>query len=325
MSATLHSEAIVIDGHADTFGFVADGSRDFLRRSEVGHIDLPRMREGGIDLQLMAIFTPKSRVGDEALAFALDMTAAVHRTLREGAGAFCLIREADDLACLGQTPAIMLHLEGVTPLAGQLERLELLEALGFRSVGLTHNHANEAAGGCGCADEDDRLTPFGAALVEALLARGFLLDVAHLGQRSLEAVLELGGGPLVSTHTGMGALRPRKRNLTDAQVQAIAGTGGLVAIDFVPQHLLSEAGATREDVFRHIDHAVSLVGAAHVGIGSDFDGYETPLGGMPDATAYPWLTERMLQAGYADDAVRQIIGGNFLRILREQLSRRAAS
>ena len=210
----------------------------------------------------------------------------------------------------------------MTPLDGQLDRLELLEALGYRSVGLTHDHGNQAAGGCGCVEAEDRLTVFGRELVDALWSRGFLLDVAHLGARSLDALLELGGGPLLSSHTGMGALCPRARNLTDVQAQGIADTGGLVAIDFVPQHLVRDGEASREDVFRHIDHAVSLLGAPHVGVGSDFDGYGTPLGGMPDVTAYPWLCDRMLTAGYSAESVRQILGENFLRVLRLQLARR---
>ena len=120
---SLHSDAIVVDGHADTFGFVAEGSRDFLVRSDQGHIDLPRLREGGIDLQLMAVFTPRDHVGAEALAYALDMAGAVHRTLREGRGSFSLVREAADLDSLGRAPAILLHLEGVSPLEGRIGRL----------------------------------------------------------------------------------------------------------------------------------------------------------------------------------------------------------
>lgn len=314
--------SLVIDGHADSFGDAMKGVRSYLARAYEGQLDLPRQVEAGIDLSFQAVYTPPDHQGDGAYAYALDMASFVHAALRAGAGRLWLVREASELARLGEVPAILLVLEGASPLAGKIERLEILDALGFRAMGLTHDPANEAAGGCKAAPEQDRLTPFGRDLVAALDRRGWVIDAAHLGRSSLEELLALSAGPIVSSHTGMRALCDTPRNLDDAQVRAIAATGGLVGIDFVPEHLAKPLPATRDDFFRHVEHAVALVGSEHVAIGSDFDGYTTPLGGMRDAADYPWIAQRLLDAGHPADATRNILGENWKRVLAARLERR---
>lgn len=326
----LHAELPVVDGHADSFAPVLTPEpRDYLVCGEAGHLDLPRQLAAGIDLSIQAVYTPPEHTGDAALAYCLDFTARVLDTLERAAGQLRLIRDVDELFFDGQPPAILLHLEGASPLAGQLGRVAALDALGYRSIGLTHNVACEAAGGCTAPAEEDRLTAFGRDLVTEVDRRGWLLDVAHLGPRSLDQLLEVATGPVISSHTGLASLAPTPRNLTDDQCRALAATGGLIAIDFVPQHLVrpdaSDApyAVDRESLFAHIDRAVELLGDAHVAIGSDFDGYDTPLGGMADGRDYPWLTERMCAAGYTDETVGRILGGNFIRVLLERMARRA--
>jgi membrane dipeptidase len=330
-AATLHAQAIVIDGHADSFMHLdhedltqsSGEPRDFLLDNLVGHLDWPRFAAAGINLSIQAAWTPPARGGAAGLAYACDLLGRARAAVRRSAGALRLVEACADLDRLDEAPALMLLLEGAEPLDGRIARFEIFDALGVRILGLTHNAANAAAGGCSAASADDHLTAFGRELAALAEVHGWLLDVAHLGARSLSQLLDQARGPLVSSHTGMAARCPIPRNITDTFARAIADSDGLVAIDFVPEHLATTLPVDREVVFEHIDYAVTLLGSDHVAIGSDFDGYTTPLGGMHDARDYPWLTERMLRAGYPQTAIRQILGGNWLRVLRTTLARRA--
>lgn len=318
----LHADALVIDGHADSFMHLSQTSpRDYLAHGSA-HLDLAKQLAAGIDLSIQAAYTPSRLGGLDGFGYTCDLIARVHDAVLRSAGGLRLVRERADLETLGQAPALLLHLEGVLPLGERVMRLEALDQLGVRSIGLTHNPANAAAGGCAAAAEDDRLTDFGREVIRRIEEMGWLLDVAHLGPRSLDQVLEAAEHPVVDSHTGMAALCERRRNLPDSQARAIADGGGLVAIDFVPEHLERELPVDREAVFRHLDHAVTLLGDRHVAIGSDFDGYESPLGGMADGHDYPWLTARMLEAGYPESSIRLILGGNWLRLLEDALARR---
>ena len=150
-------------------------------------------------------------------------------------------------------------------------------------------------------------------------ALGILLDTAHLGRRAFDEVLEHYRGPIINSHSCCQAFVPLERNLSDSQMQAVARTGGLVAVTFVPKFLKVSGETTSEDVFRHLEHMVEQVGIDAVAIGSDFDGVDVLPTDLQDPRGLVHLVSRMLDAGWTEVDVVKVIGGNWLRVMRAVL------
>lgn len=319
--ASIHSGSIVVDAHCDTLLEVVAGKRNLVDRSPDGHVDLPRLLEAGVTAQFFAIF-----VEDEwlwrATVQAMRMIDAFHRACEASQGRLVCATRAWDVerAKAEGVLAGILSLEGSEPLDGDLGVLRLFYQLGIRAVGLTWNRRNQAGDGIAERRTGGGLTEFGVRLVQEMNRLGMLIDVAHLAPRGVADVLEISQTPVIASHANAHALCPHPRNLTDEQLCAIAARGGVVGVTFYRGFIAPDAqAATVERLVEHIDHLVSVMGIDHVGLGSDFDGFlgEPAPEGLEDVTRLPDLTARLLERGYRVESVQKILGGNFLRILRE--------
>jgi membrane dipeptidase len=313
VSADLHHEAVVVDLHCDTILAVASGSRDIGTRSADGHIDLPRLREGGMDVQVFAHFVHPRFSGEgyarvRSLLEAFDRLVAAHPDLVP-----VTTVEAMERAVGAGRIAIVLAVENGTALDGRLEHLERLYAHGVRMMSLTWNASNELADGA-AEERHGGLTPLGRRVVARMQDLGMIVDLSHLSERSFWDVLEATDGPLIATHSNAAALTPHRRNLSDRQLQALAARGGVVGVNFYPAFT---GGATLAAVLDHIDHLVAVMGEDHVALGSDFDGFTQTVAGLEDVARLPQLTAGLLQRGYGSRAVRKILGGNALRLFRQ--------
>lgn len=316
------------DGHADTFARIAFAGADFVscQGTESFHIDIKRMRESGLNLQLMAVYIPPHISRHQGTVTALWIAQFAHRVC-DALGEECnLIQTKSDLAELNAQNGhhLMLTMEGVAPLLADLDLLELFWRFGFRSVGLTHNANNWAAGGCTPSDDHRYgLTDDGRRLVKMSLELGLAIDCAHLSRQGFYDVLHLmNGKPLINTHACCAEFVDIERNLTNDQLVKLADTGGVVGITFVPDFLARNKDVSRvssEDVFRHLEHAVNLIGIDHVAIGSDFDGVRFLPNDLKDPCSIPNLVQRMFDAGWSDEDVAKVVGGNWRRVLNELL------
>ncbi len=315
------------DGHADTFARVAFAGADFVtgKGAEAFHIDYPKMREADLNLQLMAVYIPPEIARHQGTVTALWIAQFAHRVCDRLAPNTTLIQTKTDLERAVEQGGqhLMLTLEGVAPLLADLDLLELFWRNGFRSVGLTHNVNNWAAGGCTPGEERTYgLTREGRDLVRQALSLGMAIDCAHLSRKGFYDLLHLmGGRPLINTHACCTRFVDIERNLTNDQLVKLADTGGVVGITFVPDFLSTKkvAKVSSHDVFAHIEHAVELVGIDHVGIGSDFDGVRflpNDLKGPKDLTN---LVTRMDEAGWSQDDIAKVMGGNWQRVLQQLL------
>lgn len=319
----LHFDAIVCDGHCDTLGQVLQGLRTLGQRSTQGHVDLPRLLEGGVTAQIFACFVPVDQYRQGPARHALQRLDAFHQALACHPDRFLLATGAGDIrqAKVGGKVAGILGLEGAEALEGSLEVLRCFYRLGVRNLGLTWNFRNEVADGVFEGHEAGGLTAFGIRVVEECNRLGMLVDVSHLAPAGLEDVLKISRHPVIASHSNAYALCPNERNLTDQQIHAIARGGGLVGVTFVASFLARpEASATLEHVLDQIDYLVRLAGASHVMLGSDFDGATMPQG-LEDATCYPALTAGMLARGHDELAVRRVLGLNFLRVFEDVTGR----
>lgn len=306
------------DAHADTFYRVATEGLDPLRDDAL-HVNVARMRGAGQVVQVCSVFTPRHYSGDRAAAFAARIIDAIDANLADHADTFAPVRTRRELAALTGRVGLIPWLEGASPLAGRLDALDGWFARGVRGIGLTHNHANEVADGCGVPEPRHGLSEFGRALVARMEQLGVAVDCAHLPQPAFDQVMALIRRPPIISHTGCRALVPITRNADDAMLRAVAARGGIVGIDFYPGHLQPDANATCEHVADHIQHALRVCGHEHVALGGDFDGFEDT---CPDLRHLGDLgnLESVLHArGLGESTIDAVFSGNLLRYLNTVL------
>ena len=246
---------------------------------------------------------------------------ALYREFERGEG-FTLAKTAADIrsAKTRGEVAAFLSIEGGEAIQGQLELLRMYYRLGVRAMGLTWNHPNEIANGVDEEFSPQGLTPFGFEVVKEMNRLGMIIDVSHLNEASFWNVAETSQAPFIASHSNAYSLCPHRRNLKDDQLKALAKSGGVVGVVFVPPFMDPKGKASLDKIIDHMDHIAGLCGVEHVGIGSDFDGFTPdPDSGevIPDVSAFPRLTEGMLARGYKEEEVRGILGGNFLRVVEQ--------
>ncbi len=311
----------IVDGHTDYVLSLLETGRDFSVESQIGHVDLPRARRGGLAAMLTAVFIRDEYLPEQAAARTIRALDRLFETIDSSRGAMRLVRNLADLeACLaGGAFGVILHFEGAEAIDPEFAFLRVAYRLGLRSLGLTWSRPNIFAEGVGPGDGGRGLTLLGRELVRTCNELGILVDVSHLNDPGFWDVLACSSRPVVASHSNCRALCPVARNLTDEQIRALAAQGGLLGINFHVGFLRPGAerpeDASIDDVVAHIDHIVDLVGVDHVAFGSDFDGATMPHD-LPDAAALPRLVEALLAHGYDDTAVRKICYENWLRVLR---------
>jgi len=334
----------VFDGHNDSL--TREGREDLARRSEGGHLDLPRMREGGMRGGIFAVFTPSPgkkarqvRFGgggsySEPLAAPVSQKdasdhaiAAAERLLelerREEVVIGRTIADVDRAREGGCPPVAVLHLEGAEAIDSDLELLEEWHERGLRSLGPVWSRANAFAQGVPFAfpsspDIGPGLSPRGVALVEACAEIGILVDLSHLNEAGFWDLARLEAGPLVASHSGAHALSAASRNLTDRQLDAIASSEGLVGIVFATPFLrpdfADEPNTPISLIAEHARYVADRIGVAHVALGSDFDGATIP-SALGDASGLQRLVSDLEDAGFDGEEVAAICWHNWRRVL----------
>lgn len=333
----------VFDGHNDAL--TCDDHAALATGRTGGHLDLPRMRAGGVRGGIFAVFTPTP--GDEprrvarddgviewALSPALDhgvaaahATAAAGRLLAlEAAGQVRVARAIGDVdrARDGDGPPVaVLHLEGAEAIDPGRESLALWHAAGLRSLGPVWSRPNAFAHGVpfrspSSPDTGPGLSPAGRDLVRACAELGVLVDLSHLNEAGFWDVARLDAGPLVASHSAAHALCPTSRNLTDAQIDAVGASGGLVGIVFAVPFLRADFADEPDTpvalIAAHARHVADRVGVAHVALGSDFDGAAVPAG-VGDVSGMPRVLEALTAAGFTPGEIDAIAWSNWRRVL----------
>lgn len=314
----LQSKLWIVDGHCDTLQDIWRGTRDCTREDAKGHLDLPRLRRGGVKVQFFAAFVHPDSM-KEGVTRVMELVDAFHVFVGAGGrGIRPVYSYADiiDTRLRGKIGAL-LTVEGGEALGGSLAVLRNLYRLGVRVLTLTWNHRNELGDGV-MEDVDRGLTPFGREVVEEMNRLGMLIDVSHLGPVGVRDVLRLTEKPVVASHSNCYQLCPHPRNLSDEQIRGIAEAGGVIGATFVPDFVDPEVPSL-ERLLDHIDHMVRVGGIACVGIGSDFDGFTGVLNGLEDAGEMINLIAGLLERGYKENEVEMILGGNLLRVIRETI------
>jgi membrane dipeptidase len=337
----LHDGTFVVDLHADSLLF----GRDLLERSAVGHVDLPRLQEGGVALQVFDAVTvapvgmnihrtgtggldmldaldagqlAPQRIG-RPLARALAQAERLSRFAADSDGRLVIVRTRADLHALAErrradrgVVGAVLGVEGAHALEGELANLDALEAAGYRVVGLAHFFDNEFSGSAH-GEERKGLTAAGRALVEALDSRKLVIDLAHASASAFAETLALTRRPVLVSHSGVRATCDNARNLSDGQLRAVAKNGGVVGIGFWSTAV---CGRTPAQIAAAIRHAIDVAGEDHVALGSDYDGATTV--GF-DVAQLRCVTQALVDAGLSDGAIRKVLGENAHRLFSTAL------
>ena len=326
----LHRDSLVVDTHCDTLKCllpVFTRPRDSMWgdrckvgmgvRSSMGHVDVPRLLEGGVTCQVFAVSGERSRTPSHSLRTALEMIDRFFRECDANREAMVPVTTHGEIvqAKRAGKAAAMLSIEGADVLEGSVDVLRVFHRLGVRMVGLVHSIRNELADGVADRRTGGGLSELGAQAVGELNRLGMIVDVSHLNDEGFWDVLELSRDPVIASHSNARAVCDHPRNMTDDMIRALAEKGGVMGMNFAPG-FVHPSRATLGGVVDHIDHVVELVGPGHVGLGSDFDGIPSTPVGLEDVTRIPAITEELVRRGYGEDDVRKILGGNHLRLIR---------
>ena len=337
----LHKTLNIVDLHSDTLMW----NRDLGDRADRGHMDLPRLQDGNVALQLFSSVTktPKGQNYDgngadtdniTLLTFAqlqpvktwrsLVERSLYHASKRDNAvtgsdGKLQAVDKAQQLDALlaarqkdRSTVGAMLTIEGLHNLEGKIENLDRLYDAGFRMAGFTHFFDNEL-GGSMHGLKKGGLTPFGRDILRRMEAKGMIVDIAHLSHAGVAEVLAMAKRPVVSSHGGVQATCKVNRNLTDDEVRGVAKTGGIIGIGYWEGAICSTDPRAAAKAMKHVR---DLVGIQHVALGSDYDGATTV---RFDTSQLAQVTQALMDEGFTPDEIRAVMGENALRVIRAGL------
>jgi len=366
----LHFGSIVLDTHDDTPQRMLFEQFDLGHRDAEGQIDIPRMRDGGLNAIFFSIWTPATMSEPDAEKRAFALIDAVDQQLKKHPQDLALAKTAADVRRIHASGkiAVLMGVEGGHMINNDLAVLDKFAARGVRYMTLTHTLDTKWAGSSGDDAKHIGLNDFGKSVVLEMNLKGMMVDISHVSDQTFWDALAVSKAPMIASHSSCRALCDAPRNMTDDMIKALAAKGGVIQINYNIGFLSqayrdaslksaelkertaavekaagdNEAAAIRDEekvahqmiaehklpavywqaIVDHIDHAVKLVGADHVGLGSDYDGSVMPLG-MEDCSKLPELTEAMLRKGYSEEDIRKILGGNTLRVMArvEQVSR----
>jgi membrane dipeptidase len=343
-AARVHKEAIVVDTHIDTTMMLGQPGWDFMVRHEAkrgedsNHVDLPRAREGGLDAAFFSIYMPGTITGPEAVKRSLMLIDHVRSLAEQHPNEIVLATTAAEVRAAHKAGkfAALMGMEGGHMIDDSLAVLRDYQRLGVRYLTLSHSVNTNWSDSSGDTPKHNGLTDFGKDVVRELNRLGMLVDISHVSDKTFWDAMETSKAPLVASHSSLRSISGHPRNMTDDMIRALGGKGGVIMINYSRSFLsneLYEAGLKNvplaerptvswEKIVEHIDHAAKLVGAAHVGLGSDFDGTTVP-DGMDDVSMLPKITAALLDKGYSEQDVKNILGENILRLLEkvEQIGR----
>jgi membrane dipeptidase len=341
----------VFDGHNDVLLRLMRGriqpEKAFLEGDNIGHLDWPRMKQGGFFGGFFAVYVPSGDIGidvdalmthteyDVPLPPVLDLTPSQQVTVqmasilirieRASKGEVKICRSAADIRhCLDNGKlAALLHIEGAEGIDPDLTMLDVLYESGLRSIGPVWSRPNIFGHGVpfrypSTPDTGPGLTERGRALVKACNRLKIMIDLSHLNEKGFWDVADLSDAPLVATHSNAHAVCPHSRNLTDKQLAAIRESRGMVGVNFATSFIRPDGqrddNTPLEEMIRHMDHLIEHVGVDGVGLGSDFDGATIPAE-IGDVRGLPRLVEAMRKHGYDEATIRKICYENWINVL----------
>ena len=340
----LHDSLFIVDLHGDTLLW----KRKITDSVDRGHIDLKRMQQGNVGLQIFSSVskTPRGQNYDSNSAETDNITLLAIAQLQpvrtwfsllerqiyhgkklnnaviESNGGLIQIKEASDVETLPKLRAktakengqaiigTLFSAEGLQTLEGKRENLQKLYNAGMRMAGLVHFFDNELAGSMH-GEEKGGLTDFGRTIVQDMEEMGMIVDIAHSSHETVAEVLKMARRPVVSSHGGVQAVCGVNRNLTDDEIKGVAATGGVIGLGYWPGAMCD---TDPKSVAKSVKHVRDLVGIEYAALGGDFDGAVTT---RFDTSGIVHITQALMEAGLTEEEIRAVMGLNALRVIQQ--------
>ncbi len=352
----IHFSSIVLDTHIDTTPRLQTDWK-FTEEHNTGHIDLPRMKKGGLNALFFSIYMSGTVTGPKAVSDSLERIAAVHKLAEDIPDKVALCVTADQVRKAhkqGKIAALM-GMEGGHMINNSLPTLRMYAELGVRYLTLTHSVNTDWADSSGDQPKHNGLTDFGKQVVKELNRLGLMVDISHVSDKTFWDALEVSRAPMIASHSSCRAISGHARNMTDEMIKALAAKGGVIQINYLDQFidndlfeysnksraLMSElmqkypgrenADKRREEVAKQFgpppkaswERIIDHIDHAVKLVGVDHVGLGSDFDGgsmpvgMEDVTHLPQITEALLRKGYSESDLRKILGENTLRLLSE--------
>lgn len=323
-----HQRNITIDSHCDTPMFFPQGIH-FEQRDPRILYDLHKMQEGGPDAVTMVAYLPQPKEDEQfkdIAPFAVDgprqyadlIFDKINETVLRDTNYIALARNERDLLFNKHQGkrSLMIGIENGIAIENDIANVEHFAKRGIVYITLCHNGDNQI---CDSARRSNAthggVSEFGAKVIAEMNRLGIMVDLSHAAESSFYDALDISSTPIVCSHSNAKALCDVPRNITDDQMRALAAKDGVCQITLYNGFLTTDGKACIDDAMRHLDHAISIMGIDHVGLGTDFDG-DGGVPGLANASELINFTKAMLRRRYSEDDMAKIWGGNWLRVMR---------
>lgn len=323
-----HQRNITIDSHCDTPMFFPQGIH-FEQRDPRILYDLHKMQEGGPDTVTMVAYLPQPKEDEQfkdIAPFAVDgprqyadlIFDKINETVLRDTNYIALARNERDLLFNKHQGkrSLMIGIENGLAIENDIANVEHFAKRGIVYITLCHNGDNQI---CDSARRSNAthggVSEFGAKVIAEMNRLGIMVDLSHAAESSFYDALDISSTPIVCSHSNAKALCDVPRNITDDQMRALAAKDGVCQITLYNGFLTTDGKACIDDAMRHLDHAISIMGIDHVGLGTDFDG-DGGVPGLANASELINFTKAMLRRRYSEDDMAKIWGGNWLRVMR---------
>lgn len=325
----LHRRMLTLDTHCDTPMFFPQGIH-FDQRDPRILVDMHKMAEGHQDAVIMAAYLPQPKLGE---TFSSKVAFKVDGPLQYADLIFDKIEEIvnanNRYLSIARTPSdlyedkrkgrrsIMLGIENGLALNHDISNVRYFARRGVVYITLCHNGDNDICDSARGCNTHGGVSRFGEQVIKEMNRCGIMVDLSHAGEKSFYDALSISSKPIVCSHSNCKALCDVPRNLTDDQLRALAKHGGVAHITLYHGFLRNDSQeATVMDAIAHLEHAISVMGIEHVGLGTDFDG-DGGIRGLADSSELINFTLHLLRRRYSERDIARIWGGNWLRVMAQ--------
>ncbi len=316
----------ISDAHCDTAMRMINEGFKIGKRSDTGHVDIPRLIEGNVGVQVFACWVGKPGEPEgHYSSLAKQMINALYTQFAENYNLIELVTDAKSLSKAEENGKIagIIGIEGGQAIEDSLYMLDVLYGLGVRLMTIVWGSTNWADASRE-PEKHNGLTNFGRDVIREMNRLGMIVDVSHSSDKTTWDVIDISSHPIIASHSSSYAICPHPRNVNDDLIKAISNNGGVICVNFCPEFLDEEywKGSKTEPpsidkVVEHIEHIIEVGGIGCVGIGSDYDGMGPAPKGLEDASKLPNLTKRLLERGFSETEITKIMHDNFLRVFND--------
>ena len=324
----IHNRILTLDSHCDTPMFFPQGVKFDHRDSRI-LVDLHKMTEGHQDAVTMVAYLPQPKVGEdfrEKVEFPVEgpkeyaelIFSKIEDIVAANKEYLSIARTPVDLYVnkLAGRKSIMLGIENGLALESDINNVKHFANRGIVYITLCHNGDNDICDSARGSNTHNGVSAWGEKVIKEMNAQGVMVDLSHAAEKSFYDALDISSTPIVCSHSNCKSLCDHPRNLTDDQLRKLAQKGGVAQITLYHGFVCKDGEATILDAMKHLEHAISIMGIDHVGLGTDFDG-DGGIRGLANSSELMNFTIELMRRRYSIEDMEKIWGGNWLRVMKQ--------